>query len=151
MKKFFNNLAIKLERFMYGRYGFDQLHKFLLWLYLILLIILIIIGRFINYKLYSALLILPFAILIYAIFRVFSKNITKRQIENNKYLKIENKIKAHFKFLSNKWKFRKTHILKKCPNCKNVLRLKKKKGKHTVVCPHCKTKFEIKVRFDAKE
>jgi formamidopyrimidine-DNA glycosylase len=104
-----------------------------------------------NYKLYSVLLVIPFIILIYAIFRVFSKNITKRRIENNKYLKIQNKVKSYFKFLSNKWKFRKTHILKKCPNCKSVLRLKKKKGNHTVVCPHCKTKFEIKIKFDAKE
>jgi Zn finger protein HypA/HybF involved in hydrogenase expression len=151
MKKFFNNLGIKLQQFMYGRYGFDQLYRFLTWLYLILLLILAIIGRHINQKLYLALLVIPLIILIYAIFRAMSKNIVKRRIENNKYLSITNKIKANFKFISNKWKFRKTHVLKKCPNCKSVLRLKRKKGKYAVVCPHCKTKFEVKIKFNAKE
>jgi DNA-directed RNA polymerase subunit RPC12/RpoP len=84
-------------------------------------------------------------------FRAFSKNVAKRRIENNKYLKIANKVKGYFKLLSNRWKFRKTHVFKKCPKCKSVLRLKKKKGKHTVVCPHCNTKFQVKVKFDAKE
>ncbi len=39
MKKFLNNIAVKFERFMYGRYGFDRLYRGLLWIYFIVIIL----------------------------------------------------------------------------------------------------------------
>ena len=45
MKKFLSNAAIKFQRFMYGRYGIDQLYRGLLWIYFALLIISAILGR----------------------------------------------------------------------------------------------------------
>ena len=47
--------------------------------------------------------------------------------------------------LRDKWTFRKTHVFKKCPGCKAVLRLPRKKGKHTVNCPHCHKNFTVHV------
>ena len=35
MKKFFSNLEIKFQRFMYGRYGVDRLYRALIWIYFI--------------------------------------------------------------------------------------------------------------------
>jgi hypothetical protein len=34
-----------------------------------------------------------------------------------------------------------------CPHCKANLRLPRKKGKHSVVCPRCKERFEVKNLF----
>lgn len=37
------------------------------------------------------------------------------------------------------------HCFRICPECMANLRLPKKKGKHTVVCPRCKHRFEVKI------
>lgn len=147
MKNFFNNLAIKFQRFMVGRYGPDQLYKGLLWIYLISLLITAIIGRFTPQWVYYVLSLLSLGIFIFAIMRVFSKNIEKRRAENIKWLKFENAVKKKFRILSDRWKFRKTHIFRKCPKCGAVLRLKRKKGTHNLVCPHCNHSFKVKVLF----
>ena len=40
----------------------------------------------------------------------------------------------------------KCHVYRKCPNCKAVLRLPNKVGKHTTVCPRCNKEFKVRVR-----
>ena len=40
---------------------------------------------------------------------------------------------------------RKTHVFRKCPACKSVLRLPRQKGKHTVRCPRCQHRFDVKI------
>lgn len=145
MKNFFNNLGLKFQRFMYGRYGIDALYRGLFWIYLLTIFIGVILGGTIDKRIYSVISILGLGIIIFAFYRVFSKNIEKRRTENQKWLVFENKIKKEFRLIKDKWKFRKTHIFRKCPKCKAVLRLKKQKGKHNVKCPHCQTTFEVKV------
>ncbi|MDE6385829.1 MAG: hypothetical protein K2L36_06780 [Eubacterium sp.] len=145
MKKFLSNAAIKFQRFMYGRYGIDQLYRGLLWIYFAILIISAILGRAVDYRIYTILSVAGLAIVVFAFFRVFSKNIQKRRSENAKWLVFENMVKKQFRLLRDRWKFRKTHIFRKCPKCKAVLRLKKIKGSHNVTCPHCRENFKIKV------
>ena len=41
-------------------------------------------------------------------------------------------------------------MYKKCPKCKQKLRLPLKKGIHTVKCPNCKEKFEVKCNRNEK-
>lgn len=145
MKKFFNNLAIKFQRFMYGRYGFDRLYRGLLLIYFAVIILALILGRAVNTRIYSVLSIISLAIVIFAFFRVLSKNIEKRRKENEKWLVFENGVNKRFRLLKDIWKFRKTHVFRKCPKCKAVLRLKRIKGSHNVCCPHCKENFKIRV------
>ena len=144
MKKFLNRLALNFQRFMQGRYGTDRLHRVLSWVYLAILIISIFIARSADIKVYYAVLLLGLAVLVFSFFRVFSKNIEKRRKENERWLAFENRIKKRFRILRDRWKFRKTHVFKKCPKCKAVLRLKRIKGTHTVTCPHCNETFKIK-------
>lgn len=144
MKKFFNRLALNFQRFMQGRYGTDRLHRVLSWVYLAILIISIFIARSADIKVYYTVLLLGLAVLVFSFFRVFSKNIEKRRKENERWLAFENRIKKRFRILRDRWKFRKTHVFKKCPKCKAVLRLKRIKGTHNVTCPHCNETFKIK-------
>ena len=37
------------------------------------------------------------------------------------------------------------HVYKKCPNCRAVLRLPRRKGRHTTICPKCKKEFRVYV------
>ena len=128
----------KLIRFFYGRYGNDNLNRFLMILYIIALFASCF---FFNIYLY----IVPLAIMGVMIFRMMSKNLTKRYAENQRYLKIASGIKAPFKRSFRRFKDRKTHRYRKCPQCKKTLRLPYRKGSHSVICPCCKNKFDVKI------
>lgn len=142
MKKFFTDLSYKFQRFMVGRYGIDRLWRALLLFYIIAVIITNIVYRYSKIA-YGAFWVMSTAILIFALFRVFSKNIEARRSENNTWLRFTGKIKQSFNFQKSKWQQRNTHKFVKCKKCKKTLRLPKHKGKINVTCPHCKNQFII--------
>lgn len=131
-----NKFLEKMYNFFRERYGVDELYKFLFVLFIILWILNLIFSNPLIYLL----LILTFMFMIY---RVFSKKIYKRQAENNKYKEIKEKILGKIKIKEKKFKD-KTHIYRKCPNCKAEIRLPKKRGTHTCTCPRCRKDFTVK-------
>ena len=128
----------RVASFMVGRYGVDRLYYFLLAICFTLIVINLFVNSYIIHLVESAL----FA---YAIYRVLSRNVYKRQQENEKFIKLIEKPKAFFNLTKCKIRDRKTHVYKKCPSCKNNLRLPRQKGEHTVVCPCCKHRFNVKI------
>ena len=128
----------KIARYMVGRYGIDRLYYFLL----AICFIIIIINTFINSLILS---LTESCLFLYAFYRVMSRNVYKRQQENEKFTKLIDKPKKFFNLQKCKLRDRNTHVYKKCPNCKNNLRLPKQKGEHTVACPCCKTRFDVKI------
>lgn len=142
MKNFFIKMGYKIQRFMVGRYGIDQLWRWLIIFYFIALVLANIAYRF-SHIAYWALFVLATAIVAFALYRVFSKNIEARRSENESWLKFSGNIRQKFLFQKNKFKQRKTHKFVKCKKCKKVLRLPKHKGKINVTCPHCKNTFIV--------
>ncbi len=132
MRKF----MYKIADFLQGRYGIDELYKFLFIVFWVIAILSMLIRNPIIY-------LLEMLICVYMMFRALSRNIYKRQNENAKYIKIRDKIKGKLKLQKRKWDDRKTHIYRKCPNCKAEIRLPKKKGKHVCTCPRCKKDFDV--------
>ena len=131
-----------IYRFMYGRYGSDTLNKVLLGVYLAIVIVYSVVSMFITnqslaYTLWLCYSIINIALVFWIVFRMFSRNIQKRRKENERFC-------GFFKLRRNKFRDRKTHIYRKCPQCKAVLRLPRAKGKHAVVCPRCHRRFEVK-------
>lgn len=145
MKKRFYELGAKFQKFMYGRYGIDKLYRVLLWFYLAAILLAIILGRTVDGIFYIIFSAVAWGLFIFAMLRIFSKKFDNRRKENENWLKIENFFKKKFQLISNRWKFRKTHVFRTCPGCKTVLRMKRVKGKHLATCPHCGKKFEFKV------
>ena len=132
----------RIYRFMYGRNGTDAFCKALFVAYLIL----IVVNLFIRQRTVATVLsALELALGAYIIFRIMSRNIYKRQRENQWYLGKLGRIKGFFSLQKSKRRDRKTHVYRKCKHCKNVLRLPKAKGKHTVKCPCCQKRFEVKI------
>lgn len=131
----------RIARFMYGRYGFDRLYYFLL----AICSIMIVANFFIPAPYYFLVSLAESVLFGYAIYRVLSRNIYKRQQENEKFIKLFDKPKQFIKLQKCKKRDKKTHVYKKCPSCRNNLRLPKEKGKHTVVCPCCKNRFDVKI------
>ena len=77
-------------------------------------------------------------------------DICLRILENDKYLEIKDKIIKLFDYNKKKYKDRNTHMYKKCPKCKQKIRLPLKKGKHTVKCPNCGNRFDVACHKDEK-
>ena len=127
----------KLIRFMQGRYGVDQLSKFLL----ILGLVVVVISALFNSRVSLILYILGWVLVIYCYFRVFSRNIPKRYAENQAFLAKTYKIRTFFQKQKNIWQQRKTHHIYTCPSCKQKIRIPKGKGKIEVRCPKCGTTF----------
>ena len=124
----------KLQRFMMGRNGTDDLNRFLM----IVWIILWVIELFTKNGILS---ILSFALLIYLYFRMFSRNLSKRYRENVAYLNMKNKITSKFRSKKLEMQQRKTHHIYKCPTCKQKIRIPRGKGRICITCPKCKTEF----------
>ena len=124
---------------MQGRNGPDDLY----YLTSAVSMILMLVNVFVN----SLIITIVYASLFgYSIFRVLSKNVYKRGEENAKFISLRARTFGFFKLLWDMWRDRKTHIYKKCPHCKKTLRLPKRKGDHTVKCPCCGERFDIKVK-----
>ena len=132
------NFKEKLARFMDGRYGTDQLHNALL------VVAFVLMGANIYIR-SSFISILLWAILIWLIFRAFSRDNYKISMENEKFMKIWNPVKAQGSLTLRRIKEIKTHRFRKCPHCKAVLRLPRKTGKHTVNCPRCHDEFAVRI------
>lgn len=130
-------------KFMKDRYGIDELYKFLL----LICFVLIIINTFISNNIIRLFEVLLIVIIFY---RYMSKNIKLRKKENDKYLEIKDKIIKLFDYNKKKCKDRNTHMYKKCPKCKQKIRLPLKKGKHTVKCPNCGNRFDVACHKDEK-
>lgn len=128
---------------MYGRNGNDKLCYLLLGLYLALWIASMVVSVFDLDLAYLVIWAVQMIVLIYWIFRVMSRNVTKRRREVDRFF-------GFFQRKRNRFRDRKTHIYKKCPHCRAVLRLPKRKGKHTVCCPACKERFSLKIRRNGK-
>ena len=133
-----NKLKEKLARFMYGRYGSDRLNIFMV----IVLLVCAVINLFVRTGYFSVLLTSwEFLLLILIYFRMFSRNVSKRYAENQKYLELENKVKRFFgkqKYIQEQ---RKDFHIYTCPQCRQKIRIPKGKGKISIRCPKCGTTF----------
>lgn len=124
----------KLQQFMMGRYGVDDLSRFCLYV----LIGLMILNLFIHSSFVSLLLI---AGLVWIYFRMFSKNHSKRYDENTRFLELREKAAGWFRKEKSIANQRKTYRIYTCPGCKQKIRIPKGKGKVEVTCPKCSTSF----------
>ena len=124
----------KYRKFMYGRYGTDELTYALI----ILSVIFSLISNFDKLWFFYFISLLPLAV---AIWRTLSRNTNTRYNERLYFLKIISGPKSKFKNIKNRIRDRKTHKYFTCKNCKATLRLPKGRGKINITCPKCGTKM----------
>lgn len=121
-----------IYRFATKRNGIDELEKLLFIIYFIVLFI----SFFFKNIIVDLVCVFIFAIIV---FRFLSKNLLRREKENNVYLTIINKLK--FK----KGDKNCDYIFKKCNKCHTILRLPlpAKRGIKHVKCPKCKKRLTV--------
>lgn len=118
-----------LRRFMMGRYGTDKLNMYILGAGVICSIV----SLFIPLALIRLLLSTSaYILMIWAIFRTFSRNTYKRYQENRRFLMLLTRIKDR------------QHRYYDCPKCRQSVRVPRGKGKIMITCPKCGEKFQKK-------
>ena len=124
----------RMQRFMAGRYGNDQLNQFIFRVAIISMVLEIITRQSLFYTLTLVLLILAYV-------RVFSRNINKRYEENMKFLQKKDAILNKFRRQKYYAAQRRNFHIYTCPQCKQKIRIPKGKGKISITCPKCRTSF----------
>ncbi|MDF2594673.1 MAG: Zn-finger containing protein [Clostridia bacterium] len=125
------------KKFMYGRYGLDQLS--------IMLLAASILFSLLALVFHSTILqLLTYILLGLAYLRGLSKNISKRQQENRSFLRLWLPIKIKLNQSFTRLKYIRTHKYYKCPECAQTLRVPKGRGRIRITCPQCKNEFSKK-------
>ena len=127
---FFRNLTMRLStglrRFMEGRYGSDKLNTAILMVALVL----VLVYTFLPFGLVKIILwIISYVLMIWAIFRMLSRNTYRRYQENRRFLQIVDGIRDR------------EHRYYNCPTCRQRVRVPRRKGKISITCPKCREKF----------
>ncbi len=133
-----NNFKQKLIQFMIGRYGMDEMYIGLVAVWFFLTVI----NSFVQSTLLS---LLGTAVLIFGLYRFMSRNHAKRRRENEWFLRIWRPVKNWLTFQRDRFRDRKTARYRKCRHCKAIIKLPNKKGKHTVRCPKCGERFDVRI------
>lgn len=151
-----SKIRAKLQQFMYGRYGADELYAFTNIFVLISAIAEAILGMFIVSKTWGFVVlifwnILNVALIIWSMVRFFSKNIFKRKFQNRKFLSMKKGVKRFFTFNTSKRSQNgpqdgNGYIYRDCTYCGSTLRLPHKAGRNAVVCPRCSRRFFVKAK-----
>lgn len=125
---------------MYGRYGSDQLNLFLL----IACLICWLLCNFIKVATISRILtFVGYVLILYSLYRTFSRNYDRRRAENNKFLSITDPLTRHFRRFNAQARDR-DHKYFRCPTCGQLLRVPKGKGRIHISCRNCGTSFDKK-------
>lgn len=113
----------KMQNFMMGRNGFDNLNRFLF----IIALILDIIGLFAKNNWIDS---LALAVLVVLLFRFFSRDISRRQYANDRFV-------GFFQLIKTKFLLRREYKVFRCKKCSRTIRVPKHHGKVEVTCPLC--------------
>ena len=134
---FFDKFRAAVSRFMSGRYGSDQLNLTMVIGALIVTTIGSLTGVYFLTLAADALLLL-------AIFRMFSKDRYRRAHENQVYLEKTQKVRRAAPEWVNRVKNSRKYHYYTCPKCKQRLRVPRGVGNITITCKQCGTKFDKK-------
>ena len=124
----------RFQQFMYGRYGMDQLNRFLSTVALIVLVVSIFVRR-------PIVEIVALALLFWCYYRMFSRNVSKRAAENQKYLNFRYKLTVRWNNAKKRFAQRREYRFFRCPKCRQRVRVPRGRGKICITCPKCREEF----------
>ena len=130
-------IKFSFARFMNGRYGADQFSRTIVTASLILLVLTYVTG-------FTLFWYLSLAGYVYAIYRMFSRDIDKRSQENQEYLNKTAKWRTEYSQFKVRWRNRKQYKYFKCPQCRTRMRLSRGVGEKQITCRNCQHTFKQK-------
>ena len=131
----FYKFRCAVSRFMYGRNGMDQLNQTLLWVYLGVLVAQVVFSL-LRLSLAARICdMLIWLLMIFILFRMFSKNLPRRRMENQKFMSWFWK-KKNSAAGAKARRADKDHKYFTC-KCGAICRVPVGKGKIVITCPKC--------------
>lgn len=124
----------RLQRFMAGRYGADQLSK----LYLGIAVVCMVVSLFTRWNLFY---LVGLLLLIYVYYRMFSRNISKMYAQNQRFLNFRYRAVAKWNNRKKERAQRQIYRFYTCPGCKQRVRVPRGKGRIQITCPKCRMEF----------
>ena len=131
----FRRFGESFRRFMYGRYGSDELNIALLIAAVAISLINSILSLFLRVSAVYTRIVSPILYLLmlgllgFSLFRTLSRNIYARQKENRRFRQLWQRLRDR----NNRYY--------RCPKCRQTVRVPKGKGKISIRCPKCGEKF----------
>lgn len=131
----FRRFGDSLRRFMAGRYGTDKLNMAMLVAAVALSLLNTVLSLFLRWNtvylgvIYPLLHLAVIVLVGVDMFRMFSRNIYKRQQENKRFCQLLTRLRDR----RNRY-FR-------CPKCRQLVRVPRHRGKLSIRCPKCGEKF----------
>lgn len=123
---------------MYGRNGVDELARFESFLIWIPILLSIFIRVPIVQSFFS---LLTVVLIVHLYFRVFSKNVSKRYEENQKFRNFRYNMAIKKNNFKKRREQRAIYKYFKCPMCKQQVRVPRGHGKIIITCPKCREEF----------
>ncbi len=124
----FRKLGNRFRNFMMGRYGTDQLNRWLLICGIVLMVLGSILGH--RFPLFNLLTLAAYVPLIWCMCRMYSRNIAARQKENRAFLQFFSRLKDR------------EHRYYRCPQCRQTVRVPRGRGRISIRCPKCSNRFQ---------
>ena len=131
----FQKIGNALARLMYGRNGVDQLSLAIVVGSLVLDLVSMFVAPH-HLWLGNALYLVSIAAWAFALFRIFSRNLTKRRSENQRWVNWMWRMKSSRQNAKARHAD-KAHKYFTCKNCKTICRVPVGKGKIVITCPKC--------------
>lgn len=128
----------KMQRFMMGRYGVDELGKTLSTVVLVCLVLSIFASAA---PVLSVFYWIGIILMIYNCFRMFSKNVSRRYEENQKFVNLRYRAVVKRNTAKKRLEQRKIYRFYQCPECRQKVRVPKGRGKICITCPKCRSEF----------
>ncbi len=131
----FQRIGASIRRFLAGRYGSDALNCVLLVLAVVVSLVNNILANvFLDSRIYTGVIyhvlwLVMMALLVLSLLRSFSRNIPARRRENARLVQLWTRLRD-----------RKNRYFR-CPNCKQLVRVPRGRGKVSIRCPKCGEKF----------
>lgn len=131
---FFTKIQNSIRRFLQGKNGVDILSRDLSVFALILMVLDAVLQTNLLY-------FLGVLVFIVAIYRICSRNITKRATENRAYIAIREKFLGWFRGKKQYSASKKQYRYYKCSDCGQRVRIPRGRGKVEITCPKCGKHF----------
>lgn len=138
MRNFFYRISAAAARFMYGRNGSDQLNTALLGVYLAAGVLQAFLTRHRAAAFVLQVFMLAAAVLV--LFRMLSRNLSRRRAENARFLRWWYPVRNRFAGARQR-RLDKEHKYFTCGNCRTICRVPAGKGKIEITCPRCGRKI----------
>lgn len=126
----------KLQRFMMGRYGMDNLNNTLIGASLFFVVLQVFTKAFI----FS---FLSWVCWGFCIYRMFSRKVYQRNSENVLFLEKTKKIRHQADCIKRNFQDKNNRYYT-CPACGQMVRVPRGRGKIEISCPKCRHRFERK-------